>query len=530
MDSSKENHLTLTCQIHNLKQSKICVEKSCCLFLMCQKCVEAHLAEKNTHKLSIKEFGDVIDPEKIYKQVENLEKDKYSQEYMLYKAQNIIDQVKSLMGAIKKSFIENIEAAEKEIYVKINDYCCLKNVYDPDSWNHLLDEYDEKLKYFIHSPPGIFTKEYVDFLSIFKDINEKLGSIEYMRTVMGKIKIEDLGNYMVSLESYTKSLEKDILDIGKRAIRPIYPLSLEDIELGDVVESNHNSIISAYEYLEDFNWIVTGNQKGAITFWDASNFSLLSTEVVHRGEITNILYVPDKNIIISASKNSVIKIIGIKFRELEVRNPIVLPEAHKGLISCLCYLDGLNKFVSYGEDQLINFWDLESNEFHFNIDTDKWAPCGFQMAYIKKHKLLVIPGKKSFRIYNAENGDLFYSETLNCAPNSLEYLEESGKIITQKESGKIGIWQLRADVSIGYERDIQLPKKGIGFIKTIEQMDALFFTTDSGYLLIFKLSTGSCLRQIELQLKKPSCIIPIVGMRRILVGDSASENLQFVEL
>ena len=115
-----------------------------------------------------------------------------------------------------------------------------------------------------------------------------------------------------------------------------------------------------------------------IVEWDIINNKIIKSYLAHDLDITDLLYLQDRDIIVSGGKDKLIKIW----------NPITNEclgslEGHLDSIKCITYgiiKDHIN-IVSVGKDSVITFWDLDDKDLTRSFKMRSTAKQIFYLFY-----------------------------------------------------------------------------------------------------------------------------------------------------
>ena len=134
-----------------------------------------------------------------------------------------------------------------------------------------------------------------------------------------------------------------------------------------ILESEHDGIISSVLFIKELGVLVTAGKEGRIQIWDAINFDLKRTIDSENSRITCLRYVHNRRFLFVGCKDSTIKIYNLSSISSQ---PIILV-GHHGPISALEYLAITDQIASSSslDGRPIKLWNLTSMSIDFEFVT-----------------------------------------------------------------------------------------------------------------------------------------------------------------
>lgn len=202
------------------------------------------------------------------------------------------------------------------------------------------------------------------------------------------------------------------------------------------LQGNEGPISAITNPLNGLSLFTANNRR--ITEWDIVNNKLLSSFDAHDDKITGLLYIHQRDIIISSSRD----------KNIKIWNPIT-----KECLGCLeGHLDGIKaitygyvkqhlNIVSVGRDSVITFWDLDDKDYTKSFRMKSPAKDVFYLG--DKKCFVTVHADRKFYVWNTEKEEsrLFYPDNLNFnGYNTGCYMDDGYSIILGTQDGSLQLW------------------------------------------------------------------------------------------
>ena len=168
-----------------------------------------------------------------------------------------------------------------------------------------------------------------------------------------------------------------------RLIKPVK--KAWDLVEPNIIDTEHEGIISAPLFIEESNLFVTAGKEGSIKVWDAAEFTLRNIIEGDQSKITCLKFAPKKNLLFVGCKEGIIKAIDLN----STSNPQYVLTGHQGSISVMEYVDEIDMLVSGGssEQRALKYWNLNDHKIDHEFANGETEV--HSLLYLKEEKLLI---------------------------------------------------------------------------------------------------------------------------------------------
>lgn len=521
----KFQHLNARCTLHQYPMNLVCQSPVCNKRLLCGLCAEEHGKNYSGHKGSITALQDLLD-DSIIAQLDNLiREEQYSKYPHGDKCEKAMSDIHFTFEGLKLNVIELLNQAEEQAKEKAKEFFMSKQ---GRGWDHIRREYLNKKDIFLQSNPGVQTLELVQLIDIVNKIKAQQFELENDLLEALRAQKNQADKFLMRLKENI-GLITDNLFADKNKDSQALPVKIDPNYIYYNTESkgDHKLLLNAVTCIPKYDQLVTANEAGVISLWNSTTFGHLGSYKVHNDAVNALLYVESEGILVSASKDKSIRLIPVREEGLHIKK-IEVFRSHSAPVKSLVLLEGEDRFASGGEEPDIRVWNFKTRNLDNIINTKGWKVTGDEMAFIRPERWIVAAGTKKIRIYDYVTRELLITQSVVKMMGSLAFLSEKRLLVAQDDNDRIMVWKVDGEKKkLKTEKKIKLKNKvkGQAYFKCFEDSDMMLVSMRSNKVGVYKLSTGAFLKDIETKLNNTTGMTVLKNERRIVVGDSGSNNL-----
>jgi len=516
------------CAAHHKPLKNICKDEGCQQRLLCDFCVFEPVSkgQEKPHKdiAAIQELLDIS----LFYQLEAYAKEEENV------FQPLDDRYHGVCSTISSSFedlrikiSELLVQSEERAKVKAQEYFLQPR---PKKWVALMEEYKTKKAAYVSVQNQGQTRQLDDFVSLINKVEQQKkekeeDSIHHILEIQKEQMEKILRGVKASI-----TMMVDKLFPSSNIQEPDLKVSVSDLKFFKDVKTNNKFIMNSMVYIPKLGQIVTGSETGTISTWNPVTLDPIKTYKVHDGPINSLLYLEKENLLLTGSRDTLIKMFPVTNTDINVAKSTVF-SGHTEAVRSLLYLEGEDKFASAGEDPNIRIWNISTGNLDATISTKEWRSFGDEMAFIRPEKWIVVAGKKDIKIFDYVTGDLLMTQS-GKALGSMDYLLEKRLLMLQEDNDKVILWRINSEkkkLKKETKFSLQFNLKKPAYFQCLESSDLVLVSIGTNKIAVFSLSTGTLLKQIETNLQSTTCLTWLKGERRLLVGDSASGNIGILQ-
>jgi len=264
------------------------------------------------------------------------------------------------------------------------------------------------------------------------------------------------------------------------------------LEFFDQVATNSNQIMmSGLAYSPSTESLFVAEKQGNIEVVDAQNLKSAGLAKAHETEICCILYVPEKDVLLSADTNGLINIWDCK-SEFKIARSF---KRHTKAVLALDYLPDLELVVSGGDDERIRLWGIKTLRELQALPTPK-SKIGSLCKLGNSKRIAVGFDKGIINIITVEpTRKLDFSITAHGKyVLGLRYLSEPGVLVSGSDDGFIKMWRIH-ELKAEFLFKISQEGPSIRSFLVFENRNLLIGNYSDGHLRLYRLSTGEKLEE-----------------------------------
>jgi len=370
-------------------------------------------------------------------------------------------------------------------------------------------------------------------VSAYLEILRTNHNIETLEKDFGSA-IEKISESFIAFKDRLSSIDA-LLEVRRKEELPNH-IDVTKLELGKTIVAEGRVFPQSIEYVKEIDVVVTGDSRGNIALWNPDNFKQICCVKIHDNIINSVKYEHNRRLLITASKDSLIKIIKI---DPGAVNPTI--EDASGCIKCvktirrhsdavrsLLIIEEKGVFLSAGMEPGIRINDLYTFKSRGFINTGNAGDVGYQMLYLK-NKNIVAAGFKVGRI------SLFHLFTKNeivrldtgYGPNwyidSLLYLKKEDAILASVGNKMVKKWKFSN--KFAFETKEYPVTKGVETMLPFQGEERVLLGCMGSRLVCLNLDTGNCQESLDTGLTKSVTVLYIEKYDKFVVGDWKSHRL-----
>lgn len=264
------------------------------------------------------------------------------------------------------------------------------------------------------------------------------------------------------------------------------------LEFYDKVATSSNQImVSGLAYIANQNRLAVAEKQGMIELIDVRTLKRVGYVKGHETEICCILYVPEKEVLLSADANGHINVWDCKS---ELKGPRSFTKHTKAVLA-LDYLPGSELVISGGDDECIRMWNIKTCKEVQAMRT-KNSKIGSLCKLGNSNRIAVGFDKGIINIIIIEPiRKIDHSITAhNRYVTTLKYLDEPQVLISGSEDGFIKMWRIY-EAKSDFIFKISPEGSIIRNFLVMENRDLLVGNFSDKYLRFYRLSTGEKLEE-----------------------------------
>ena len=419
----------LLCPKHPAKTiHSLCLHQGCLAPYICAQCKEEHPKD---HLKAFQSINSVYNDKRLASYSKALHSD-FSSENIEFKKDKMFVTIRTIEEKFRKIILEMMQMIENSFdYLKkeverrknaTNAFNQIKNIIQSNANNKYLIELAQSYR---------IAKQ---------DCNERLDV--------------DLENYFSAFQEEMISIHTEIRNELLSASKISIVFETPDFSKLEVQERFHIPISSGviYEstvYIPKWNVLAFGcrdNLMHSVGFYHLEDKKILtSVRGVHRDWITTVVWMENKNYLLTASLDSTIKVFKVSNHGNTLKVICIL-RGHTLPVRCLRYLENENLLVSAGLDANIRLWSMRGFRRYGTIPTNTQGEMDGSIAYIEADKLIGLAFRAGFiRFYDIQKRSLAFQLDIGYGISrayGLQYLPQRRMIITNVCSRRqIKTWQ-----------------------------------------------------------------------------------------
>ncbi len=270
-----------------------------------------------------------------------------------------------------------------------------------------------------------------DFSSFLQRPNRKKASEP-------KKSLQDVLNYFKMVEEEDNPYTSNKYSRGKESRS--YSKRNQLVEFCDKMTTSSNQIMmSGLAYIENQGRLAVAEKQGMIEVIDVKTQKRISYVKGHETEICCILYIPEKELLLSADANGLIQIWDCKSELRAVRSFT----KHTKAVLALDYLPDSENVISGGDDECILMWSIKTCREFKRMKTSN-SKIGSICRLGRTNRIAVGFDRGVINIITVEPIQKFVFKILahNKYVTNLKYLEDSEVLVSGSEDGSIKLWRL----------------------------------------------------------------------------------------
>jgi len=443
--------------------------------------------------------------------------------------QAISASISKAFGELRTRGEELLNQAEEKAQQKVKEYFILGK--DAQGWSDLRQDYLVKRDAYLAGGVGMQNKELEDFIKVLNDIQARKIQREVEIQENLKLGRDQMDKFLQRMKENIAILTDTLFQMNRED--PQQPPTIIDpakIYYSKEVKGDHKLILNAMTYIPKVDQLITGSECGTLTAWNPTTYAPITTYKVHSNAINTILYVERENLLFTGSKDKSVRAFPVNSNGINIKKPEVFT-SHTAPVRSLLLLEGEDRIASAGEDADIRVWHLKSRNLDTIISTRGWKTTGDEMAWIKPERWIAAAGKKEIRIYDYVTRELLIKQGAMKMTGSLCFMMEKRLLAVQDDNNRITMWKLDSDKKkLRREMRLKLPEKAKKpvYFKCFEESDMIVASTGTNKVVVFDLTNGQNVKEIETKLQNPTCFTLLKNERRIAVGDAGSNLVGFL--
>ena len=296
----------------------------------------------------------------------------------------------------------------------------------------------------------------------------------------------------------------------------------------------------ALTHIAKWNLVAFGSRDGSIYsvgLYDLDAKRLKSSICdIHNNAINSVLWIDNKNYLITASDDSIIRI----FRASDYGRALQAIRKFRGhtdFVRCIKYIHQENVLVSIGYDANIKIWNIDNFKRCGAISTGGEGRMSGSIAHIKADRLIGVPFRSGYiRFYHLGNKRLIfqlYVGTFEAVSLSgLQYLSYRRMIVTNTPNAELKMWQYtEGERLVGLEKTVSTKSIPTCIVTNSDESELIYFVdnTEGQCLETYSFYTNkTSIIHLPKEMKVANCLIPL-GLRALVAGDLNSFNVSILD-
>ena len=375
-------------------------------------------------------------------------------------------------------------------------------------------------------------KVFDEFFNFYSSTMKRIDSINKeayykLDTTTKLFKFDDivLESFLMSFKSLCSVLESDFVTNVSFTANHV---EHAQIRLEELLSTPLQGVRSAIEAVNQSNAFVVGGRDGRIAMHDSKTLRVLDTTQVIKGQVTSLLHIPQKAMLLIGGEDNRIAVRRIDAGSLGQHLSYIDAQ---GSVSFMFHVEDEEAIASVGSDPNIRLYHAQSLVNLGKISTRKGMAPRESACYFKDKRLLMLGFEDGiFQFYNMRTRQLVFGIFIENKPFwGLTYDEPSERLFAHIQPGLVKVWKFKGERPLD-EFDVVLEGEGDKpyHIKVVDKY--LVSANNSERVMIYDLEEKKLVKRVEIPGFKAQGLLVLEKERRIVVTDEDNSKLAILKL